>query len=149
MAVMTSTGTKIFVSAATPATFDAAGYAALTYTEVGEIVSISAFGTSVDPVEVRTLSSGALQTYKGHKNYGGVTGEANYDSEDAGQDLLRANILDSVANLSVKVQMPDGSIVYSYGQSFDGQRNPGSANNMITTSFSVRFNKPPVEVAAP
>jgi hypothetical protein len=149
MAVMTSTGTKIFVSAATPATRDAAGYAALTYTEVKEIVSISAFGVSVDPVEVRTLSSGALQSYKGHKNYGGVSGDMNYDSEDAGQDLLRANILEPVDELSVKVLLPDGSVVYSGGSSFSGQRNPGSANNMITSSFELRFNYPPVEVAAP
>ena len=149
MSVMTSTGTKIFVSAASPATRNEAGYAALTYTEVKEIVSISAFGVSRDPVEVRTLSSGALQSYKGHANYGAVSGEMNYDSEDTGQNLVRANILDNVAELSVKVELPDGSIVYSGGMSFNGQRNPGSANSMIGSSFEVRFNHPPVEVAAP
>lgn len=148
MAVMTSTGTKIFVSAAAPATRNEAGYEALTYTEVKEIVSISPFGVMRDPVEVRTLSSGALQSYKGHANYGGVTGEMNYDSEDAGQILLRANILENTAELSVKVLLPDGSVVYSGGASFNGQRNPGSANNMITSTFEVRFNYPPVEVAA-
>lgn len=149
MSVMTSTGTKIYVAAASPATRDAIGYAALTYTEVKEIVSISAFGVSRDPVEVRTLSSGALQSYKGHANYGAVSGEMNYDSEDAGQNLVRANILDNVAELSVKVLLPDGSIVYSGGMSFNGQRNPGSANSMIGSSFEIRFNHPPVEVAAP
>lgn len=149
MSVMTSTGTKIYVAASSPATRDAAGYAALTYTEVKEIVSISAFGVSRDPVEVRTLSSGALQSYKGHANYGAVSGEMNYDSEDAGQNLVRANILDNVAELSVKVLLPDGSIVYSGGMSFNGQRNPGSANSMIGSSFEIRFNHPPVEVAAP
>lgn len=149
MAVMTSTGTKIFVSAASPATRDSTGYAALTYNEVKEIVSISAFGVSRDPVEVRTLSSGALQSYKGHANYGAVSGEMNYDSEDTGQNLVRANILDNVAELSVKVLLPDGSIVYSGGMSFNGQRNPGSANSMIGSSFEIRFNHPPVEVAAP
>ena len=148
MAVMTSTGTKIFVSAAAPATRNEAGYEALTYTEVKEIVSISPFGVMRDPVEVLTLSTCSLQSYKGHANYGGVTGEMNYDSEDAGQILLRANILENTAELSVKVLLPDGSVVYSGGASFNGQRNPGSANNMITSTFEVRFNYPPVEVAA-
>ena len=103
MGVMTSTNYQILVSASAPATRDAVGYAALTYTKVSEIVSISGFGVSVDPIEVRTLDSGALKTYKGHYNYGGVQGEMNYDPLDAGQNLLRANILAPNTELSVKL----------------------------------------------
>jgi hypothetical protein len=147
MGVMSSTNFQIFVSAASPATRDSVGYAALTYTKVSEIVSISGFGVSVDPIEVRTLDSGALRTYKGHYNYGGVQGDMNYDPDDAGQNILRANIL-SNDELSVKLVDKDGNVTYSGGPSMAGQRTPGSANNMVTASFDVRFNYPPVEVAA-
>ena len=148
MGVMTSTNYQILVSASAPATRDAVGYAALTYTKVSEIVSISGFGVSVDPIEVRTLDSGALKTYKGHYNYGGVQGEMNYDPLDAGQNLLRANILAPNTELSVKLVAQDGSVTYSAGHSLAGQRTPGSANSMVTASFDSRFNWRPVEVAA-
>lgn len=149
MGVMTSTGFEIYVTTTAPSTRDAAGYGALTYTKVSEINSISAFGVSVDPIEVRTLDSGALKTYKGHKNYGGVQGDLNYDPEDAGQNILRGDVLNANSELSVKLVDQQGNITYSGGPSLAGQRTPGSANSMVTASFDIRFNYPPVEVAAP
>jgi hypothetical protein len=44
MTTRTSAGTTFKVSASTPATWDAVGYAALTYTTVGEITNFGEFG---------------------------------------------------------------------------------------------------------
>ena len=148
MGVMTSTNAKIFVSTSAPATRDEAGYAALSYTEVREITSITPYGTMVSPVEFNTLSGGAKFTAKGQRDYGGVTGEYVYDSDDAGQNLVRADVLSSTSELSVKILLPDGHVSYSAGPSLNGQRNIGSANNMINGNFDIRFNYEPVEVAA-
>lgn len=148
MAVFTSSGTKIFVSTATPATFDAVGFAALTWIEVKHIQSISPYGYSRQPVEYNELSEEGMQTAKGQAIFGGVAGDMTYNSTDAGQNIVRADIENPTSSLSVKVLLPDGSLTYGYGPSLSGQKNPGSANNMVTSAFDIRFNKRPVEVAA-
>jgi len=148
MGLMTSSDAKIYVSTASPATRDETGYAALTYTEVKQITSVNPYGTMVSAVEFNTLSGGAKQTAKGQKDYGGVGGDYVYDSEDAGQNILRADVLTTTSELSVKIELPDGSVSYSGGPSLNAQRNIGSANNMINGTYDIRFNYEPVEVAA-
>ena len=48
--VQTSAGTVVSVSAGLPATFDAAGFAALTYTQVGKVDNAGNLGASIAPV---------------------------------------------------------------------------------------------------
>lgn len=149
MAVMTSTETILSVSAATPATFDSVGYAALTFTEVKEVTTVPAYGPTRQVVNHEPLATGVTEKYGGFINYGSVTVDGAYDSVDAGQSLLRANVLSATALLSIKIEYQDGSVDYTYGKAFTATKAPGSANSMVATSMQIEFNKPIVEVAAP
>ena len=145
---MTSTETILRVSAATPATFDEAGYAALTFTEVKEVTTIPAYGPTRQVVNHEPLATGVTEKYGGFINYGSVAVDGAYDSTDAGQSILRANVLSATALLSIAIEYQDGSIDYTYGKAFSATKNPGSANSMVGSSMNIEFNKPIVEVAA-
>lgn len=146
---MTSTDSELFVAAATPATFDAAGYAALTWVKVGQVTDIPPYGPTRAVVTTTPLDSGDDEKYGGTRNNGSSSVTANYVSDDAGQIILRSNVASPTAMLSFKVLFQDGSIDYNYGKCFSATKGPGSANAMVTSSFNLEFNKPLVEVAAP
>ena len=148
MGVLTSTETILRISAATPATFDEAGYSALSFTEVKDVTSIPAYGPTRQVVTLDPLATGVTEKYGGFINYGSVAVDGAYDSLDAGQALLRANVLSATALLSIEIEYQDGSIDYTYGKAFSATKAPGSANSMVSTSMNIEFSKPIVEVAA-
>lgn len=148
MGVLTSTETKLYVSTAAPATFDEAGYEALTFTEVKEVTTIPAYGPTRQVVNHEPLATGVTEKYGGFINYGSVTVDGAYDSADAGQDILRTNVLSATAMLSIKIEYQDGSVDYTYGKVFTATKAPGSANSTVAASFQIEFNKPIVEVVA-
>ena len=61
MGYSTAAGTTLAISAASPATFDATGYAALTYTEVGAVSNVGTFGAAFAKVEFQPLKGGKLK----------------------------------------------------------------------------------------
>lgn len=71
MVSSTSAGTKYAISAGLPATDDAAGYAALTYTTVKGVESIPAFGPQVAVNSFQPLD-GPQEKHKGPVNYGSL-----------------------------------------------------------------------------
>lgn len=148
MSIMTSTQTILRISASTPATFDEAGYAALTYTEVKEVTTIPAYGPTRQVVTHDPLATGVTEKYGGFINYGSVAVEGAYDSADAGQSILRTNVLSATDLISIQIEYQDGSIDYTYGKAFSSTKAPSSANSMVSTSMTIEFNKPIVEVAA-
>jgi hypothetical protein len=148
MSVFTSTGVKLYVSAATPATFDAVGYAALTWVEVKEVTTIPEYGPQAQVVTHEPLATGVTEKFGGFINYGSLAVEGAFDASDAGQIILRANALQPNTQIAVKIEYPLNQSDYSFGKCFSGTKNPGSANSMVGTSFNIEFNKPIVEVPA-
>lgn len=148
MAIMTSTETTLRIAAATPATFDEVGYAALSFTEVKEVTTIPAYGATRQVVTHEPLATGVTEKYGGFINYGSVAVEGAYDSADAGQALLRDNVLSATDLISIQIEYQDGSIDYTYGKAFSSTKNAGSANSIVGSSMTIEFNKPIVEVAA-
>jgi hypothetical protein len=71
MTSLTAAGSTLAISIASPATKDAAGYAALTFTEIGQVEKIGAFGASFAKVEFQPLK-GTKQKYKGSKDNGAI-----------------------------------------------------------------------------
>jgi len=117
----------------------------LTFTEVKEVTTIPAYGPTRQVVNHEPLATGVTEKYGGFINYGSVAVDGAYDSTDAGQSILRANVLSSTALLSVAIEYQDGSIDYTYGKAFSATKNPGSANSMVGSSMNIEFNKPIVE----
>lgn len=98
MGSSTAAGTTLAISAAKPATEDAAGYAALTYTTIGGIEKIGAIGAIAAKVEFKPLS-GAVEKHKGSKDYGSLQPSLAHDDADAGQTLVRTAADDDTSKI--------------------------------------------------
>ena len=147
MALTEGIGGLLSVSAATPATFDADGYAALTWTEVGEASEIPEFGAAYSAVTFTSLKTGIEDKFHGALNYGSITIPLGYDSADAGQIILLA-ALASKDEISFRETRSDGTVRYIMGKvmSFLRGQSVGSVN---MASCNIEFTRADVEVAAP
>ena len=147
MALTEGIGGFLSVSAATPATFDADGYAALTWTEVGEASEIPEFGAAYSAVTFTSLKTGIENKFHGALNYGSITIPLGYDSADDGQIILLA-ALASKDEISFRESRSDGTVRYIMGKvmSFPRGQSVGSVN---MASCNIEFTRADVEVAAP
>lgn len=151
---MTSTGIKFSAFQGLPATLDAAGFEAvgMVYVKIGQISNLPEFGPTIAVVESNPLETGITEKFVGFVNYGSITIEADYDDEDAGQQLVQAAVTTTDASFgkefSYKLEYPSGAVRYWVGRFFSATENPGSANSMVTTSMAIEINSPVVRVAA-
>ena len=150
MAKLTSTGTKLSVVAEDPATFDDAGYAALVFVEVGEVIDLPEYGPNVQVVESNPLATGITEKFKGFINYGSQSMGLEFDSANAGQIILAAGVEGATKNAqhSIKIEYQDGSIDYYSARIFSYTKAPGSANSMVGSTVQVEINTPVTRVAA-
>ena len=108
MAVRTSAGSTIKLSAFTPATFDASGYNALSYTTVGEASDLGEFGREFALVTHMPVATRGTQKYKGSWNEGSMTIQLGLDTDDTGQILAKAAALsDNAYSFCVTTQNLD------------------------------------------
>jgi hypothetical protein len=147
MALTEGIGGFLSVSAATPATFDADGYVALTWVDVGEASEVPEFGAAYSPVTFTPLKTGIVNKFHGELNYGSITIPLGYDSADAGQVILLA-ALASKDEISFRETRSDGTVRYIMGKvmSFPRGQSVGSVN---MASCNIEFTRADVEVAAP
>lgn len=148
MGSQTAAGSTLAISAASPTTNDATGYAALTFTEVGQVEKLGAFGASFAKVEFQPLK-GAKQKYKGSADYGALQPSLALDSTDAGQTLLQTAGDDETQKLySFKVTYQDGAKRYFQGRVFGLPENADGADSMLMATPSLEICTKIVRVAA-
>ncbi len=148
MTTTTAAGTGIAISAALPATEDAAGYAALTYTEIGNVEQLGAIGATTGKVEFKPLK-GPTQKHKGATDYGSLQPQMAHDPDDAGQELLRtAAEPDNNSRYAYKVTYPNGDIRYFQGRVFGYPENVGNSESMLTANPTIEIDTKIVKVAA-
>jgi hypothetical protein len=147
MALTEAIGGFLSVSAAAPATYDASGYGALTWTDVGEASEIPEFGAAYSPVTFTPLKTGIVNKFHGELNYGSITVPLGYDSADAGQIILLA-ALASKNEISFRETRSDGTTRFISGKvmSFPRGQSVGSVN---MASCNIEFTRADIEVAAP
>lgn len=103
-------GATIACVAASPATVDAPGFAALSYTTIGEIIEFGEIGDTSNDIPIALLAGRNV-----HVNGGVDGGEVAFtfaiNGSNAGQTILRTN---SNTNnvVSFKITDPDGAISY-------------------------------------
>jgi len=150
MAKLTSTGTILSVVAGDPATFTAADYADLTFVVVGEVIDLPEYGPNVQVVESNPLATGITEKFKGFINFGSQSMGLEFDSEDAGQQILADGVEGATKNQqhAVKIEYQDGSIDYYSARIFSYTKAPGSANSMVGSTVQVEINTPITRVAA-
>jgi hypothetical protein len=141
MTVQTNAGTSIGVSIAAPATHDAAGFGALTFTAIGEIVTTGTKGPSVSLVTHSPLSTRAIQKFKGTVNYGTYSLGLGLDITDAGQILLKAGTdgaqIDVVHSFEETKQ--DGTIEYYRAVIMSYDRAGGGNDAILAANTSLEL----------
>lgn len=85
-------GTQVGMTATTtaPTTFDAAGYAALTYVDMGCLESLGSYGGTATITEFTCLNDGIVQKIKGSRNNGDLEITLALDDSGAVWDNLKA-----------------------------------------------------------
>lgn len=105
--VGTVAGTTIGLSSGQPATFDVAGYVALTYTNIGNIEDGGSHGRTYAEVTFNSIDTRGTQKFKGSFNEGNKTLSIGYNSDDVGMILLKT-ALASDSDFSFQVAYPNG-----------------------------------------
>ena len=151
MSKFTSTGCTIGLVASSPATEDEAGYAALSYVQIGETTNIPQFGPTVAVVESNPLESGIVEKFKGFINNGSTSVDFDVDPTDAGQILVGDGVTgaDKDTRHSFKIEYSSGDIRYFQGKIFSNSETPGSANSMVSGTAQIEIETNVLKVAAP
>lgn len=139
MTAKTSAGTTLAISASAPATFNQAGFEALSFTEIGEITNIDGqIGRTYNTVSHNPLASRATQKLKGSYNSGSVSAQYAIDRDDAGQALVDAALI-SDAPYSFELTEQDGTKIYFRGLVMGNPVTPGSTDTVTGGSISIEI----------
>lgn len=112
---VTTTGVKISVSAATPASFDSTAFGNLTWTLVPDMVTWPEVGDDHARQSYTSLLYGTIYV-NGPRDGGDRQFTMRYEKTDAGQIILRtANGSSSPVSIKIEDPTPDGSITYLWG----------------------------------
>ncbi len=144
---MASAGTGISVSAATPVTQDAAGYVALSWTDIELASELGEFGPTDALVTYIPLIDPTVQKAQGSRNYGSVTLTAAYTTAvDAGIAILETAHA-ARAKPSVRVTYPDGAIRYFQVACMGVKEIVGGADSVLGLSTALEITTAIVKVA--
>ena len=108
---LTNIGTVVSVSAAEPATFDQAGYEALTWSEITGVSSIGEIGPTYEVLNQTDLKDGIVQKAHGSLNYGDPALQYRIVESDTGQGIL-LTALSAQTTISLKVVRASGKTEY-------------------------------------
>jgi len=147
MAIQTSAGTTLGVVSGLPATYDAAGFVALTFATVGEITEIPAFGSVYNLITHSPLGERRVVKRKGSVNDGTLTLSFAADAADTGQIAAKAAAATDT-EVSVAITYPDGEIDYFTGLIMSYQVNAGGVDSIKSDSIVLELTNAPVNVAA-
>ena len=155
MAIRNYIGSTLYASAGTPATNDAAGFEALTWTKVNKNTTLPTFGFTHSLITADPLESGITEKVKGM----GVGQASDVACElvdaDAGQAILRTSARDNEGNMSLKIGFGSGAdnalvtgdeVIYAQGINHSYRDVEG--NGTTSRGFTSTFDQTLVEVNA-
>lgn len=138
MASRTSAGSTIRVSAAQPGTYNTAGYAALSWTAVGEITDLGEFGREYNLVTHNPIGTRATVKKKGSYNEGQINLMMALDEADAGQLILETAAV-SDNDYSFEITLQSGRKYYFQAQVMKFKPNVGSVDNITQASVMLEL----------
>jgi hypothetical protein len=138
MSVHTSAGSILSISAGTPATYDAAGFVALTFAAVGEITDLGEFGREYNLVTHNPVGNRGTVKRKGSFNEGQMALKLGLDTDDAGQIICKsASASDN--DHSFKLVTQNGDIYYFRAQVMNFKVGVGSVDNITSASVNLEL----------
>lgn len=141
--IFSSVGTTISVADASPATYDAAGFGALTFSLVGEAAELPSFGAEAALATHTPLATGIVNKRRGSVNYGSVTLPMALSETDAGQAILEAAGLAAAgtdAQVAVEVVLPNSDILYFTAQVMSFKTNVGNADAIAMAEVTLELD---------
>jgi len=127
-----SIGSTISISAGVPATIDAAGFGALTYTLIKEVTDIGLLGPESSVITFNPVNDQNTYKLKGFRQSGSLDLKGARSTTDAGQTLLIAGEA-SNAPYAIKIVLQNGSILYAQALIMSYKTSIGSGSQI--TSF--------------
>jgi hypothetical protein len=138
MAVRTSAGSTIGIVAGPPATFNEAGYEALTFVTIGEVTDLGEFGREYALVTHNPIATRGTVKRKGSFNEGSITMTLGLDSADAGQ-ILAKTASESDSDYSFAVTTQNGDIYYFQAQCMSFRIGVGSVDSITTATIMLEI----------
>lgn len=144
----TSAGTKLHISASAPATYNSTGFAALTWTEIGEVSEMGEFGRQYNLVTFNTLGDRRTVKRKGSYNDGTIACQMARVPDDAGQTIL-VTAVNSDTSYSIKITLQDGTVFYTTAQVMSYTTNIGNVDQITSATVNLEIDNDIIEVPAP
>jgi len=138
MTVRSSAGTTIGLSSSAPATFNSAGYGALTFTTIGEVTDLGEFGREFALITHNPIGSRGTVKLKGSFNEGSINMTLGLDTDDAGQILAKTASL-SDNDYSFKITTQNGDDYYFQAKVMSFKVNVGSVDSVTTATIMLEL----------
>src|SRR5574343_1403208 len=138
MAVRTSAGTTLGVSASNPATFDASGYNALSWTAVGEVTNLGEFGREYNLVTHNPVGNRGTVKKKGSFNEGSISMQVGLDTDDAGQ-ILAKSASGSDNDYAFELTTQNGDKYYFQAQVMSFKVSVGSVDSITSATITLEI----------
>lgn len=142
VSAQSAAGAKVYIGPVTAAATVSA-YAALTYTEIGGIESISEFGDTAGQITFTGLGDNRVQKLKGAHDAGDITVVAAWDPRDAGQVAARAAAATKFG-YAIKVVFEDSpdsndtdSTFYFHAKVMSAKKSVGGANDVLKETYAL------------
>lgn len=140
MPFYTSAGTTIGLSASQPATYNQAGYEALTFTTIGSVTDLGEIPSRVyELVTLYYVASRGMSKAKGGFQLGSQTITYAIDNADTGQTLVDT-ASESDAAYSVKISHPVHGEIYAQALVMGGPKTYGDVNTASTRAVTLEYS---------
>lgn len=144
MALTEGIGDFMSVAAAAPATYDATGFTALSWSDMDQAESIPNYGANHATVEFTPIKTGIVNKGHGALNYGTVDIPFAVDSTDPAQAILKAARI-SKNEISFKETFSDGSERYFAGKVMSFMDGGAQVNSVKTGTCRVEITNEVIE----
>ena len=140
MTFSTSAGTTIGLSAAAPATYNQAGYEALTWTTIGSVTDLGDIPSRVyEIVKVNFIASRGASKAKGGFDLGSQTITYTIDPDDTGQALVDT-ASEADTSYSVKIDHPVLGTIYARALVMGGPKSYKDVNSAATRAVTLEYS---------
>lgn len=143
---ISAAGATLSISVTLPATYDAAGFAAVSYTSIAEITDIGELGKKYTLVTHAPVGDRKLYKFKGGYDNGQLQIQLAKATSNAGQTILLA-AAGSDASYSFRITMQDATDMYFTGKAMSFVSKVGGVNNIYGATVEVQLDSDIVETA--